>query len=644
MAKYRITAPDGNSYEITAPDDASEADVMAYAQANYQPKRQIEHVGGDAKDPTDGMSGMDRFKAGFAKSFVDAGEGIAQLVTENARRGTKAMKAITDLGPLDLPKRMAGGLDAAVARSEASQQRSIDERRERDAPLSNTGAGMAGNVVGNLTQILGPGIALRGTVAGRALLPTTIRGNAAQGAVLGGLQPTATGESRGTNAAIGGTVGAVVPAALKAPGAARRAVTDVVRPERAASKQAVRTIQREAATPNIGMLAEPSRVPGVTRTLFEETLDPGIARLETRSRGTGTGWADRDSANNIARMAALRGFAGEEADIAAADEVRSAATSRLREQAFSEGDEAARQAAEAGFSVSENLKSLRSQFQDIARGQGGRSAVKRTIQDVIADLDDASPTVEGLYNVRKSIGDLLSGKAGTDKGYAKAASAELMQMRDLLDAELVNLAPTFESYLSAFRNMSQPINRMEVGQELIRRGSGALDPVTGEGRLMPAQFGRQVRDMDRLAQTATGFNKAKATDILSPEDMATIEAVGDDLARQAARLVRGAGGGSHTASQQGVGKRIAVRSLARAIPGVGAAVEFLESQSAQRLEKALERVLANPDEYRTIAALMRREDRRLLEQALTRVVGPTAIAGANSRQPAPRVEAAALAE
>jgi hypothetical protein len=395
------------------------------------------------------------------------------------------------------------------------------------------------------------------------------------------------------------------------------------------------------------MIPSPSAVPGVTRTLFEETLDPGIARLETRSRGVGSGWADRDSANNIARMTALRGFAGDEADIAAAEAQRWQATNGLRNKAFAEGDETAEQAAAAGFSVADNISGLRSQFEGIAAEQGGRSAVKRAILDVIADLNDAAPTVQGLYNVRKTIGDLLSGKAGTDKAYAKAASAELMQMRDMLDNELVNLAPSFDQYLQSFRSMSGPINRMQTGQAIIERGTGGLDPVTGEGRLMPGQFGRVARDLDAVAQSATGFNKARAADILKPEDVATINAVNDDLARQAARLVRGAGGGSHTASQLGVGKRIAVRSLARAIPGVGAAVEFLEAQNAQRLEKALERVLANPDEYRAIASLVSREDRRLLEGALIRIAGPGAnvtTPAVNRRQSVPAVEHAALAE
>ncbi len=35
MAKYRITSPDGQKYEITAPDDASEEQIMAYAKENF---------------------------------------------------------------------------------------------------------------------------------------------------------------------------------------------------------------------------------------------------------------------------------------------------------------------------------------------------------------------------------------------------------------------------------------------------------------------------------------------------------------------------------------------------------------------------------------------------------------------------------
>lgn len=36
MPKYRITAPDGQTYEVNAPDGASEAEVMAYAQRSFK--------------------------------------------------------------------------------------------------------------------------------------------------------------------------------------------------------------------------------------------------------------------------------------------------------------------------------------------------------------------------------------------------------------------------------------------------------------------------------------------------------------------------------------------------------------------------------------------------------------------------------
>jgi hypothetical protein len=35
MAKYRVTSPDGTSYEVTAPDDASESQVLEYAKTQF---------------------------------------------------------------------------------------------------------------------------------------------------------------------------------------------------------------------------------------------------------------------------------------------------------------------------------------------------------------------------------------------------------------------------------------------------------------------------------------------------------------------------------------------------------------------------------------------------------------------------------
>lgn len=149
-------------------------------------------------------------------------------------------------------------------------------------------------------------------------------------------------------------------------------------------------------------------------------------------------------------------------------------------------------------------------------------------------IANAGDDVVSLYNVRKYIGDLLEGKAGSDKGYAQAATRELMQIKGQLDEQLRAASPSFGQYLDEFKAGSKPIDRMKLGSTLYDSGSGAImDPVTGTYTLTPAAFGRQVKNLDVAAQKATGFAKAKAANVLEPQDMQSIGAIQDDLSRQA---------------------------------------------------------------------------------------------------------------
>ena len=65
-------------------------------------------------DPTEGMSGTDKFLAGAGKAMVDVGRGVRQY----------------------LPNSMGGLSNEDIA-----------EARKLDAPLMKTGAGTAGNIV-----------------------------------------------------------------------------------------------------------------------------------------------------------------------------------------------------------------------------------------------------------------------------------------------------------------------------------------------------------------------------------------------------------------------------------------------------------------------------------------------------------------
>lgn len=176
MPTYVITAPDGEEYEITAPEGASEAEVLAYAQQNYssastREQRQqaaVEQARRD-NDPTEGMSGFDKFMAGVGKSVADTGRGIGQLV-----------------GLVD--------------------EEEIAEARRTDAALMNTGAGTFGNLAGGLAQTIVPlgGGARLASLTGRAA-PYLAAG--ARGAAYNGAQGTIGKESRVQRAALGGAAG-----------------------------------------------------------------------------------------------------------------------------------------------------------------------------------------------------------------------------------------------------------------------------------------------------------------------------------------------------------------------------------------------------------------------------------------------------
>ena len=214
MATYRITAPDGGEYEITAPDDATEEQVLAYAQQNYRgaqapapretPQQKYERIkaeldarnGTQGQDPTAGMSGAERLAAGFGRSIVETGRGLQQLVG---------------------------------ARSDEQ----VAQDRLLDAPLLDTTGGFVGNLAGGAVQMMAPvpgaAAARLGSIAGRA---APYVGAAARGAAFSGSQSVGEGESRGGNAAIGGALGAAGQGIASGAGAlasrARTALTPTV--------------------------------------------------------------------------------------------------------------------------------------------------------------------------------------------------------------------------------------------------------------------------------------------------------------------------------------------------------------------------------------------------------------------------------
>lgn len=112
-------------------------------------------------NPTDGMSGMQKYRAGIGMGLTRLARGAGQLV-----------------GLVD--------------------QQSVDEAKRRDTPLRETGAGLAGDITGTIAGLY-PASRIPGV--------NSYAGAAALGAATGLMQPVASDESRLTNTLVGGASG-----------------------------------------------------------------------------------------------------------------------------------------------------------------------------------------------------------------------------------------------------------------------------------------------------------------------------------------------------------------------------------------------------------------------------------------------------
>lgn len=246
-------------------------------------------------DPNSGVGFVGKYYAGLGKSGVDTAQGAQQLFTDSSLNNVGILARGLDAVGLDSASRsLLEFAGKPLLESSLRQQARTAERRKIDAPLLDTGGGMFGNIVGTTSQILGPGLLARGTVAAPMLLPRTIAGNVAQGAAVGAAQPVVRQGERLANTAIGASLGGAGAALPKAVGATYRALRAPFRPftESGQNEAVAQILRGSASDPQRLMTAAPSAVPGVQRTLAEETLDPGIASLQRAVQARGAAGAE----------------------------------------------------------------------------------------------------------------------------------------------------------------------------------------------------------------------------------------------------------------------------------------------------------------------------------------------------------------
>ena len=217
-------------------------------------------------------------------------------------------------------------------------------------------------------------------------------------------------------------------------------------------------------------------------------------------------------------------FAGTPESLEAARATRGTVTKPMREEAFLAQ-------AEFGPVSSDVLNPVKATIADIIKGEtGGSKPIRDTmkfVQGLIRDVEEGGVlTPQRLYGIRKDIRMAQEGLFDKEDFRARLAAQELSEVRKVLDDVIESVAPGFKSYLSEYRQMSQPVSQMELLQDIGRRAQVAAPDITAGVTSVP--IFSQAKLKNQLLTRAAEIDRT-----LSTEQRAMLDNLMKDLDRTA---------------------------------------------------------------------------------------------------------------
>lgn len=553
MATYEVKGPGGEVYHIDGPDNADPSAVIAQ------------------------ITGAHRF--GTGKSFDALPNG--QLAPSDSTQAIAARSPLSDSdfqnfraaygkGVVDLG-RGAGQWLGLVNRQDVANSRALD------APLMNTKAGKAGAAIGTAATLL-PTAFIPGA--------NTLLGSAAIGAGTGALAPSAsTGETL-ANIGLGAAAGPAGLLAGRGTAALYQGGKSLIEPllQGGQERIAARTLQSFAGGPQAAgqaataLRSPPPVLPGVQPTTAELANNPGLAQLQ-RSLANNpeslTQITARQQANDAAVRQAVRGIAGTDAQMAAAQSARSSTSQPLYQAAGAAtvpadaqlGQILARPSMRAAWDRAASLAAERGETlsEPNANDISGRTLqyLKMALQDTANSGPQRGMGSHELGAVRNTLGDLQSW--------------------------ITRNVPGLRAADTAYATASQPINQMQIGQQLADRLTPALtDFQTAPTRLNANAFAQTLRNGDQLAADVTGNARATLQGTLTPTQNQTLQQVGEQLGRRAQAADLGRAVGSNTT------QNLASQNLMRQFLGPLGLPQSLQERAAQ---SALGQAIGRPAKW-----------------------------------------------
>jgi hypothetical protein len=563
MPKYQVTAPDGTSWEVQAPEGATPDQALAFAKSQWTAQKQPPPAAPAKKqlgeDPGFGQSAL----IGAGKTIDSVLDGITQMYL--GARGEKSA---------------LGGLKA-----------NVQEKRDLYQPLAEARPWATGIGESLPSMVLPAG-------GGATLLGNAARMGAA-GAIPGALEYGTLGERAG-RATLGGLAGASIPLV----GAGARSAKSLVEPLYAKGRATIagRTLNAAAGDSAGAVVARlkgaAELVPGSAPTASQVAESGGIAALERAAAAANPeAYTQRSMEQASARLSALRGIAGDATKLKAANDARGAAADALYAQADN-----------AIAPVDGYFRSLQQRPQFAAAVKRAEELAKNEGLTDIFFRQGGQPVAllgQGAHFIKKALDEAadFGSSSYTGKAGARAAGGT----NELFQSWLQKSVPEYGAAKTAFAAGSRPVNQMEIGQELLDKLTPALGDYGALGKESAETFARTLRNADDTAARVTGMGGAKLASVMDAPQMQTLEGIARDLARKANAQDLGRGVGSDTFQKLSMANIAAQSGMPRAVgglldlPGVSRATAWMYRDADAKLQRELSEALLNP---KKAAALM----------------------------------------
>lgn len=607
MARYRVQGPDGAVHVFDGPDGATPDQVSQAAGQFFATAPSAA-----AKATADWQKSVhDELDPGVMGSTVIG----AGRTTDRVLKGLEQayLEAKSHFESPTLSSLVTGKTESQQALADLKHRAEADDESYKPLQDQHPVASAVGEALPAMVIPAGGGATLAAT-AGRL---------AVAGALPGALEYGSAGERamRAAGGAAAGVAGGVIvpkliQAGAQAVPAIGRTARAIVEPLTANGRSNIvgRTLNRAAGEDAAGaatrMAGAQPLIPGSLPTAGQVAENGGIAALErSTAAAQPADFAARGMEQAGARQGALRSIAQDAPAQAAAVAARKTATDPLYEQAKA-----------ALYTLDPRLEKLLGQpnmqkalakAEELAANNGRQFSFDVAGPSAFTGIGvkqakSTQVTGQGLQDLKMAVDAMLTDPTS---GFAGKAGDALKAQRGQLLNWMEGANPAFKAARETFRDMSAPINQMQIGSDLMDKLAPALSDYGALGKETAAKYALALRNAPATAKNATKFPGASLEDIMTPEQMSLLNNVARDLARKSNAQDLGRGVGSDT-FQKGAMANIAERSGAPGLvggmlnlPGVNKLAKFAYSGPDEQIETEIARSLLDPQ---TAAKLMGR--------------------------------------